>query len=211
MFEQLDDDDRVLTQTRPSSVLRPAPDAEGALTAILTRAFADDPILRWVFPDALVRARRSPAFFGWSLRRLQPQGMTWTDTHETGVAIWALPGRWHETSREALELVRSVALGVGRRSPLVVSGLAAIERRHPPEPHLYLAVLGVEPGYQGRGVGSTLIQPGLDHCDDHHLPAYLETGNERNLDFYARHGFKITGQVLLPKGPPVWLMWRDPR
>ena len=86
-----------------------------------------------------------------------------------------------------------------------------VERRHPADRHLYLAVLGVEPVRQGGGLGSTLIQPGLGLCDGEGLAAYLETGNERNLAFYGRHGFDVTGELTLPKGPPVWLMRRPPR
>ena len=51
----------------------------------------------------------------------------------------------------------------------------------------------------------------LDDCDRDEVPAYLETGTERNVAFYVRHGFKVTEELRLPKGPPIWLMWRDPR
>jgi hypothetical protein len=43
------------------------------------------------------------------------------------------------------------------------------------------------------------------------VPAYLETGTERNVSFYVRHGFRVTEELTLPKGPPMWLMWREPR
>ncbi|MDX6732846.1 MAG: hypothetical protein QOC54_2794, partial [Baekduia sp.] len=43
------------------------------------------------------------------------------------------------------------------------------------------------------------------------LPAYLETGKERNLAFYGRHGFEVLDRLDLPKGPPVWFLWREPR
>jgi predicted N-acetyltransferase YhbS len=92
----------------------------------------------------------------------------------------------------------------------VLRGLGQVEARHPDRPHLYLAVLGVDPGRQGDGVGSALIRPGLELCDREGLPAYLETGKERNLAFYGRHGFRVTEELTLPKGPPIWLMWRDP-
>ena len=89
-------------------------------------------------------------------------------------------------------------------------GLTMIERHHPDGEHLYLSVLGVDPARQGAGVGSALLAPGLELCDRDGLAAYLETGKERNIAFYARHGFKVTEQLRLPAGPPVWLMRRDP-
>jgi GNAT superfamily N-acetyltransferase len=86
-----------------------------------------------------------------------------------------------------------------------------IEERHPKAPHWYLSVLGTEPGHQGEGLGSTVLQPVLDECDRLEIPAYLETGTERNVGFYARHGFRVMERIELPDGPPMWLMWREPR
>jgi hypothetical protein len=51
----------------------------------------------------------------------------------------------------------------------------------------------------------------LDRCDAEHVPAYLETGTERNVSFYERHGFKVRDMIDLPRGPRMWLMWREPR
>jgi hypothetical protein len=41
--------------------------------------------------------------------------------------------------------------------------------------------------------------------------AYLESSKESNVDYYARFGFRVTEEVRLPRGPRVWLMWRDAR
>jgi GNAT superfamily N-acetyltransferase len=72
-------------------------------------------------------------------------------------------------------------------------------------------VLGVDPVPQGAGLGSRLLAPGLELCDRERLPAYLETGKERNLRFYSRRGFRVTDRLRLPAGPPVWRMRREPR
>ena len=95
--------------------------------------------------------------------------------------------------------------------PTAVRGMMQIDGAHPSEPHYYLAVLGTEPELQGGGIGSALMRPVLDMCDRDEVPAYLESSKERNIAFYARHGFRVTREMKLPKGPPVWLMWRDPR
>jgi ribosomal protein S18 acetylase RimI-like enzyme len=88
-----------------------------------------------------------------------------------------------------------------------------VERLHPKgPPHWYLGVLGTRKKAQGRGVGSSLLAPVLDRCDDEGIPAYLESSKHSNIAFYRRHGFEVTGEIPLPfGGPSVWSMWRDPR
>jgi ribosomal protein S18 acetylase RimI-like enzyme len=180
------------------------------LTQVLARAFDDDPVTRWVYGDGAGRARWSSKFFAWQLRRLTPQEVTWTTEAREGAALWALPDRWRETTWEMLRLVAATLPGVLARAPRVLQGLGQVEARHPGSRHLYLAVLGVDPERQGDGVGSALLRPGLEICDREALPAYLETGKERNVAFYGRHGFRVTEKLDLPNGPPIWLMWRDP-
>jgi GNAT superfamily N-acetyltransferase len=182
-----------------------------ALTGVLARAFDDDPIMRWVFPSPRHRARYGGEFFRWWLWRTARDPVTWTMHGLTGAAIWALPDRWQVTLPQLARLVRWTGRGIGWRGPLVTWGMSKVEWNHPRGKHLYLGVLGVEPRRQGTGVGSQLIAPGLELCDREGLPAYLETGRERNIAFYARHGFRVTGRLTLPNGPPVWLMRRDPR
>jgi ribosomal protein S18 acetylase RimI-like enzyme len=181
------------------------------LARVLARAFEDDPIQRWVFPSAGTRARYGDGFFRWSLWRCADQAVSWTTGDLAGAALWTLPDRWQVTGRQMLRLARLTGLGVRWRVPLVSWGLTAVERHHPRDRHLYLGVLGVDPARQGAGLGSALLAPGLELCDREGLAAYLETGKERNIAFYARHGFNVTRQLRLPAGPPVWLMRRDPR
>ena len=186
-------------------------DDHRTLTQVLARAFDEDPIQRWVFPAASTRARHGGGFFRWSLWRCAEQNVSWTTDDLAGAALWMLPDGWHLTGRQLVRLAQLTGLGVRWRAPIVSWGLSSVERRHPKDRHLYLAVLGVDPARQGSGIGSALLAPGLELCDREGLPAYLETGRERNLAFYGRHGFQVTGRLRLPAGPPVWLMRRDPR
>ena len=189
--------------------VRPArPDDVEPLTATLARAFHDDPVTAWVYANEGRRSHWSSRFFRWQLHRLLPQDVSWTTDGHAGAALWALPGQWREDTADTVALFRATLLGVVPRLPRVLRGLSQVEARHPRGRHLYLAVLGVDPARQGEGVGSELIRPGLELCDREGLPAYLETGKERNLAFYARHGFRVTGELTLPKGPPVWFLWR---
>ena len=89
--------------------------------------------------------------------------------------------------------------------------LARLEAAHPKAGHFYLAVLGVEPESQGRGLGSALMFPVLRRCDAERIPAYLEASSPRNRDLYLRHGFEVTRELRVGSGaPPIWGMWREP-
>lgn len=184
-----------------------------ALTRVLARAFADDPIARWSCGHDSLRLRMLERFYAIRLRQLGRHDETWVDPSLSGGALWLPPGEWRTTAREDMELARAqLHPRLLPRMPLVVYGFTGIERRHPPEPpHWYLAILGTDPGAQGRGIGSALLRPVLDRCDEDGVGAYLESSKEDNIAFYARHGFRVRDVVRLPRGPRAWLMWREPR
>ena len=68
----------------------------------------------------------------------------------------------------------------------------------------HLFILGVAPGHQGQGVGSRLLAPVLAQADAAGERCYLETLEEHNLAFYARHGFAVGEEVSRPGLPTFW-------
>src|SRR3954453_22543551 len=181
----------------------------GELAAMLARAFYDDPVTAWFYPDAERRLRHGRRFFEIRLRQLAGHGLIFTDEERAGAALWAPPGHWREDFRQSLRMLPML--------PVLLPNLARstravreIERRHPVAPHYYLSVVGIDPRKQGGGVGSALLAPMLDLWDETGAAAYLESSKESNLPFYARHGFAVKERIELPEGPPLWLMWRDP-
>lgn len=192
--------------TGPTARVATAADAPALATA-LARAFHDDPVAEFSNPRAAAREARLEFFFAGRLRTLLDDELCFCDDDQRGAALWAAPDRWHVPPREALRTLRLV----NHRAPLLMAGFARVEKLHPREPHFYLASLGVEPGAQGRGLGSALMRPMLERCDREGVPAYLESSKARNVDFYGRHGFRVTGEMRFPRGPRLWLMWRDPR
>ena len=99
----------------------------------------------------------------------------------------------------------------GRLLPRILRVLAATESNRPVEPHYCLPVVGVEPEWQGRGLGTALMRPVLERCDGERLPAYLEATSPRNRALYERHRFEVTEQFAVgPGSPAAWRMWRTP-
>jgi len=184
-----------------------------SLTMVLVRAFADDPLISWAVRPDERRAEAYRRLFDLFVRRLSlPYGHVLTTARLDGVALWIPPGCWHQGTVDQLRQVPEWLAIVGpRRVPHVSSALNALLRKHPREPHYYLPFVGVDPGAQGQGIGSALLQPVLGWCDTLRLGAYLENTNARNVVFYERLGFRVVEVLLLARdGPTVWRMWRSP-
>ena len=181
-----------------------------AVTAMLARAFDDDPLSVWVFPHGRERARALRRFFALEARSMfLPGGSSYTVDGGAAAALWMPPGAAAPGPAAALHLVPLMRY-TRFRTARVLRYLAAVSAKHPKTPHYYLGVLGTDPPLQGKGLGSAVMRPVLDRCDADGIPAYLESSKERNVPFYRRHGFEVTEELRSPGAPTLWLMWREP-
>ena len=188
----------------------------GDLSQTLARAFADDPVMKWMIPDAQVRRRRLPRLFA-ALTKHQhlDHGGVEVASSADGIgaaALWDPPGKWQQTRGDEL---RTGPIMLWTLGTAVSRGQAAAElmkKHHPEEPHWYLAVIGSDPTVRGGGFGQALMRSRLDRVDAEHAPAYLESSNPVNVPYYERFGFEVTGEMVLPNGGPSLIpMWRQPR
>lgn len=188
----------------------------GALSRTLARAFADDPVMKWMIPDDGARRRRLPRLFA-ALAKYQHLDHGGVEIASSGdgigaAALWDPPGTWQQTRGDELRIAPIMLLTLGTA---VLRGQAASElmkKHHPEEPHWYLAVIGSDPLVRGGGFGQALMTSRLDRVDAEHAPAYLESSNPVNVPYYERFGFEVTGEMVLPNGGPSLIpMWRQPR
>ena len=184
-----------------------------ALSRTLARAFDDDPVMAHLIPrDVRHHAERLAQFMLLGTTGAVADGTVYTTSELSGGAVWRAPGRWKVPTRQLLPDLPALLRSLGRRVPVGLATLQLLERHHPTEPHWYLEILGTEPAEQGKGIGAALMAPVLERCDAEGVPAYLESSKERNIPYYERHGFRVTGELDLPKGGPrLWPMWRDPQ
>ncbi|MEY2477153.1 MAG: hypothetical protein QOG87_2468 [Actinomycetota bacterium] len=180
----------------------------GALSKAMARAFEDDPVMSWLYPGL---PRLEVFFRSFELKLHLGHDSVYTTDDVAGGAIWAPPGKWRTSVGEVIRVAPALLRATGTRLLRGLGTMRAVESKHPEEPHWYLAALGTDPSKQGKGIGSALIAPILERCDTEGVPAYLESSKEANIPFYKRHGFALTGEIQLPKGPKVWPMWRDPQ
>jgi ribosomal protein S18 acetylase RimI-like enzyme len=125
-----------------------------------------------------------------------------------GAALW-LPSGVH-ADHESLGKVFTTTAEPAHLGDLLGT-FEQMGRWHPDEPCWYLAMIGVEPNAQGRGLGGALLRQAVARCDEEGALAYLESSNPRNISLYERHGFEAMGEIRVGAGPLVTPMLRQPR
>ncbi len=186
--------------------------------AMLGRAFVDNPgyraILSFLSDDARLRAvERVKRGFTRAAVDHQVAEAIHRDGRIAGASLVCDPGQYPPTIRAKLRQASGCALLGPRaiRNFLLVDSL--MSRRHLAEPHFYLFVLGVEPAWQGRGLGKRLLHRLSARADAAGLPCFLETDKETSVRLYESVGYEIVGEEKIAKlnDARFWFMKRSPR
>ena len=102
-----------------------------------------------------------------------------------------------------------LGLAAYRRFDMYMNYADKLHKRHAPESHWYLWAIGVDAASQGRGIGGKLLEAVLMRASGEGTACYLETGSERNVRFYEKHGFEVVGEGRVPGlGAQTWAMLR---
>jgi GNAT superfamily N-acetyltransferase len=133
-----------------------------------------------------------------------------------GVALWFPPDAPAPTDDDLVDtgltdVPDQIGLEAWQRLKRLLDHLDALHPRYAPEPHWYLAMLGVDPAWQRQGIGETLMHPVFAAADRAGLPCYLEAPTAENARYYARRGFRVVTETDVPDSDVrVWLMRREP-
>jgi GNAT superfamily N-acetyltransferase len=188
-------------------------DAINSAAPVIARAFHDDTLSVYLYPDENERSRLAPLMFDALVRYDCLFGQVDYLEGFTAVATWVRPGDTAETPERLSaagfdELPDDIPL---ERLDTFFAAIAPLHGRAVPRPHWYLRLLGVDRVQQGRGLGGALLQHGLRRADADGHPCYLETFSERNVPFYLRHGFDLVVDDVEPaSGIRTWGFLRDP-
>ena len=178
---------------------------------LLARAFVEDPLMRWFFPDDETRPHACAAIFGLFAEQYLAGGRVDVVRRDrpVAVAMWRWPGPAATEQPESLPTppgLMTALMGAGRAAE-VGAAMRAVGELRPPEPYAYLHLLGVDPTERGRGLGGEVLETGLAAARAAGLTARLETMNPANVPFYEAHGFSVRHELRLASGgPTVWAM-----
>ena len=183
---------------------------------VLARAFVDDPELVPLVPEPKKRIELLRSLFRMSLDHAIKHGEVYAVSPKIeGVAVWLPSGipeitLWQMLRSGGPGLLFRVGWKLMWKMKKDETFAARLRKRLAPTPHCYLAVLGVDPKFQGKGYASRLLKPMLKKLDVGEMPCYVETSTEEYVPLYKHFGFKVVHEAEMPgSGSRMWAMVRE--
>lgn len=181
---------------------------------VLAKAFQNDPLFVYFFPDASERENKLPHLFQLLVRYGVLYGEVYSvSPNLEGVAVWLPSEKAYHRLWEMVHL--SMLPKIGRE---VIGRMwhcnqyaTSVHKRHAHFRHWYLSLIGVDPLLQGRGYASILLKAMSARIDKEHLPCYLETQTVKNVSIYRHYGFKVVEKFIIPSTTEFsnWAMLRE--
>jgi ribosomal protein S18 acetylase RimI-like enzyme len=167
--------------------------------------FAADPMTRWVWPDSSEYLRMMPRFVRAFGGPAFEHGTAYITERVRAAALWLPPGVEPDHAAMGALMEESLRPDIAEDLGSIVKSMA---EHHPSQPHWYLPLIAADPNCVGQGLGALLMKYSLRRCDEEGIPAYLESSNPRNISFYERLGFNITGKIQCGSSPVLTPMLR---
>jgi ribosomal protein S18 acetylase RimI-like enzyme len=186
-----------------------------AASQSLSRAFMNDPLQKYVFPDADERSQKSPAHFEAILRYGYLFGEVYTTQNMEGAVVWLPPGNTDITPDKAEkgglgDIPALLGEDAAARFFSVMDFLDPFHKTDAAEPHWYTMVIGVDPAFCGLGYGKALMQHVMAKAQNHQSSMYLETAQPSNIPFYTNLGFKVHRELTEPESKlPLWTFKKE--
>ena len=123
---------------------------------LLSAAFTGDPVMRWLLPNPRHYLDEFEAFADAFGGAAIEAGHAHIAGEYHGAALWLPPGVESDTETMVEILTTHCSESVLADIP---DFMAQMEKMHPVDENCwYLAIIGVDPCYQGRGIGSALLK-----------------------------------------------------
>lgn len=178
----------------------------------LEEAFAADPFVRGIFIRDLKGIGRLMKI---ATRYCNAVGAVHRTADGAAAATWVPPGVPFLSPKEVIRagMFADLAGMIARTSKKDIKRMfdtsSALGASHPGTPHYYLFAIATKNSVRRKGYGHALMEKAFELYGEH-SPYYLENSNEKNLPFYARHGFEVLKETRIA-GVPVWMMGKNLR
>jgi hypothetical protein len=182
---------------------------------VLSRAFQNDPVIRWQISEANKRLIKAYYIFELAVRIGIKYGEVYgTSENLEGIAIWYPPKNVNfpylsYLMKGGFKLPFKFGIKIAKKINFIKAVNDSMRNIYMKVPYWYFGLIGVDPKFQGKGFASKLIKPMLNQIDNENLPIYLETSLKRNLSFFEYFGFNRLEEIIIPNTNLIsWSMIR---
>ncbi len=168
-------------------------------STVCARAFFNDDLDRYFFPDETDRLRRQRMMYSYFLRR-NIKNVHTTSGELEGLMI--MEGPYSHNDKWTLSdlflgapLVFRLEFRTIRKMMDFQTNAIRIRERLVKDPYWYLALIAVAPEFQGKGFASKLLKPILFQAEAKKEHVFLETHNPNNIPIYEKLGFRIIDSI----------------
>ena len=180
--------------------------------ACLKDAFKNDPVWNAVFADDPNKDEALSAFYSCPILYGLKYGKVYADSENiNGVAVWlpkkyANMGFWGMLRSGALKFGTKMDQTTMKKMSFISKQLGKNRKKLMGNSHYYyLMIIGVHSDFQGKGIGSKLLDAIKEDCRNEYCQLFLETETEENVNFYTKNGFQLLNQLSLDHlNLPMW-------
>ena len=139
-----------MAQHAESAVKIAGAGGEGTVFDTIVAAFADDPVVRWSFPEVHAYRELFPSFARAFAGRAFSEDSAYCKEDFAGAALWRPPGTGPD--EEAMDAIVMDTMSETQQSQIFTL-MEQMGQYHPHEPHWYLPLIGVQPSKQATAMG----------------------------------------------------------
>ncbi|MFX1378718.1 MAG: GNAT family N-acetyltransferase [Promethearchaeota archaeon] len=189
-------------------------------SGVLSRAFQDDPLFIYLYPNSLERKKNCFIHCEHLILLGILSGEVYiTSSKIEGVSVWHPSGIPNvvigSQSKDIIRKLRKIRrelfsdpISTEKYSTFneIINSFQNVNVNFP---HWYLSFIGVDPINQGKGYGNMLLKTKLAEIDGQNLDCFLHTENEKNIQIYKHFGFEIVAKLTIPNSElNAWAMVR---
>ena len=170
-----------------------AENKDRALVAdILTRSFDQNKSVNYIIRQGKRRSERIRMLMEYSFDICCQYGDVFLSEDKKACALLVFPDKKRTSFKSVVSDIQLATACIGLSNiKKALDREAKIKKNHPKEPMYYLWFIGVDPEYQNKGIGSSLLQEIIKESITLQRPLYLETSTPKNIPWYKKLGFAI--------------------
>lgn len=179
---------------------------------ILLSSFSNDPHTDWLITNCINERKlknHKIFFMDFNFTHAMTQGRVFISDDNTGCALWVDYGNSKISLRMAFLYLRFLLIFGIKHTNKVQALQKYIDDQYIHNKFLHLVYLGVLPDYQGKGIGSSLLNPVLQDAKNEGLPVLLETSKQVNVSIYEKKGFKLFHKYKVPDSEDLQIYFME--